>query len=129
MLGSSELVVILLIALLVFGPQKLPELARALGQAAGEYHKAAREFEEETKKFQTGITKEIKDLDTEPQVKESKKNSAEIRKIARSLGISTGNKDDTQLLKEIDKRVSRKKPISAKVEPETKVAKEVKAAN
>lgn len=36
-LGSSELLIILLIALLIFGGAKLPKLARSLGQAQKEF--------------------------------------------------------------------------------------------
>lgn len=39
-----EIVVILLIALLLFGPKKLPEIGRTLGSAMRELRKAAREF-------------------------------------------------------------------------------------
>ena len=39
-----ELVVILLIALLLFGPKKLPEIGRTVGNAMRELRKAAREF-------------------------------------------------------------------------------------
>lgn len=51
--GLPELLVIIVIALIVFGPNKLPELAKALGKAMREFKKATEEvkesFEEETK--------------------------------------------------------------------------------
>lgn len=40
-LGFPELMVILVIALLVFGPRKLPELGKALGQTMNEFKKGA----------------------------------------------------------------------------------------
>jgi TatA/E family protein of Tat protein translocase len=57
--GGTEILVVLAIAVLLFGPKKLPELARTLGQAAGEYHKASREFENEMRKTTTAVDKEI----------------------------------------------------------------------
>ncbi len=39
-LGLSELVVIFIVALLVIGPKRLPEVARALGQAARAFQDA-----------------------------------------------------------------------------------------
>ncbi|MFH1791962.1 MAG: twin-arginine translocase TatA/TatE family subunit [Candidatus Omnitrophota bacterium] len=39
-LGMGELVVILVIVLLLFGASRLPEVARALGKAIGEFNKA-----------------------------------------------------------------------------------------
>jgi len=43
----QELLVILVIALIMFGAKRLPELARALGQSLGEFRKARDEFERE----------------------------------------------------------------------------------
>lgn len=43
-LGFQEIAVIMLLALLVFGPKKLPELGRTLGSAMRELRKAARDF-------------------------------------------------------------------------------------
>ena len=40
MIGSTELIAILIAALFLFGPDKLPELARSLGSAVGEFKKA-----------------------------------------------------------------------------------------
>jgi TatA/E family protein of Tat protein translocase len=42
-IGMSELIIILIIALILFGPKKLPELAGALGRAVGEFKKAINE--------------------------------------------------------------------------------------
>ena len=45
--GGSEWFVIGLLALLLFGPKKLPELARGLGKTLGEFRRAKAEFEQE----------------------------------------------------------------------------------
>jgi sec-independent protein translocase protein TatA len=45
MFGSGELILIFLIALIVFGPRKLPELAQALGRAINEFKKASSELQ------------------------------------------------------------------------------------
>ncbi|TBH21126.1 Sec-independent protein translocase subunit TatA/TatB [Thermus thermamylovorans] len=46
-LGPMEILVILLIALLLFGPKKLPELGRSLGQSIREFKRGAQEIREE----------------------------------------------------------------------------------
>lgn len=52
-IGLPELLVIIVIALIVFGPNKLPELAKAFGRAMREFKKATEEvkesFEEEVR--------------------------------------------------------------------------------
>ena len=40
-IGMTELMVILVVALIVFGPTRLPELARSLGRAMGEFRRAS----------------------------------------------------------------------------------------
>lgn len=46
-MGGEELIVIVLIAVLLFGPSQLPKLARGLGEAMREFRKAQREGEAE----------------------------------------------------------------------------------
>ncbi len=43
-IGMTELLVILAVALIVFGPARLPELARSLGRALGEFRQASNDL-------------------------------------------------------------------------------------
>ena len=45
-LGLPELVVIFVIALIVFGPRKLPELGRSLGKGIAEFKRATNELQD-----------------------------------------------------------------------------------
>jgi sec-independent protein translocase protein TatA len=56
-LGWQELLIILVIALIIFGPRKLPEIGKSLGQAING-------FKESTKKATDEAKKEFKDIDS-----------------------------------------------------------------
>ena len=43
-LGMTELVIIMVIALIVFGPRRLPDLGRSLGKSIGEFRRASNEL-------------------------------------------------------------------------------------
>lgn len=51
MIGTMEMVAIVVAALFLFGPQKLPELARSIGHAVGEFKKAQMSAEMELPQF------------------------------------------------------------------------------
>jgi len=55
---SGEIVFIMLLALILFGPRKLPEIARTIGKVMGEFKKASNEF-------QGQIHEEVRKLDLE----------------------------------------------------------------
>ena len=55
-LGIPELIVIFVIALLVFGPRKLPDLGKSIGRAMAEFKKAQQEF-------QASVQAEMKDVE------------------------------------------------------------------
>lgn len=55
--GGIELAVIVLIAILLFGANKIPKLARSTGQAMGEFQKGREEIDQELKEMREGATK------------------------------------------------------------------------
>jgi len=59
-IGIPGLVMILILALIIFGPKKLPELGRAAGQTL-------REFKKSTKELTEDITEPIDDVKKEAQ--------------------------------------------------------------
>lgn len=63
-LGFPELIVIFIIALLIFGPKKLPDIGRSVGKALGEFRRATNELkntlEEEVRLEEQ--KRELKDL-------------------------------------------------------------------
>ncbi len=48
-IGATELIVIALIVVLIFGGKKIPEIFKGLGEAVKEFKKAAKDTEPETK--------------------------------------------------------------------------------
>ena len=43
-IGFPELIIIFVVALIIFGPRKLPELGRSLGKSIGEFRKASNDL-------------------------------------------------------------------------------------
>lgn len=62
-IGMPELIVIMVIALIVIGPNKLPELAKSLGKGLAEFKKASNEFQrsmhEEARKSEEPETRQV----------------------------------------------------------------------
>ena len=63
--GGMELAVILLIAVLLFGANKIPKLARSTGEAMGEFQKGREEVEQELQEMREGPESESMDTAVE----------------------------------------------------------------
>ncbi|MCX8072761.1 MAG: Sec-independent protein translocase protein TatB [Candidatus Binatia bacterium] len=59
-IGTPELLVILLVALIVLGPQRLPEIARALGKGLAELRKATSGLTNEIERARWMLEEEIR---------------------------------------------------------------------
>jgi sec-independent protein translocase protein TatA len=60
-IGMPELIIILVIALIVIGPQKLPDLARSLGKGLAEFKRA-------TEDFKQSVEDEVKSADEQERI-------------------------------------------------------------
>lgn len=63
-LGLSEIILIFVVVLLLFGGKRIPELARALGKAQYEYKKAKEMLENEAKELQQAAEKSAADKES-----------------------------------------------------------------
>ena len=95
MLGMTEiLIIVFVVIILLFGAKKLPELARSIGRAKGEFERGKMDIEREIK------DEKAKDAKKEDG-KQTKKEEKDIIKAAKELGIETEGKSEEELKKEI----------------------------
>jgi Tat protein translocase TatB subunit len=84
-IGAPELLLILLIALIVVGPQRLPELGRTIGRALREFRKVQDDVRDIV---QTGLGDDLTDVRREIQgaTQELKRTGTEMRSTLREAG-------------------------------------------
>lgn len=86
------LIILIIVAILIWGPKKIPDLARALGQARGEFEKASRDYTR------------LPEREPEPTSDDM------LIETARKLGISTEGKTKEQISQEIVEKAKAGKP-------------------
>lgn len=120
-IGLPEMGLIMIVALLVFGPKKLPEIGRSLGKAMKGFQDATKEFETEFKKEAERIEKTVaepmkatlekpraiasdrtasqvispEDEPTEAEIVEASKSEANEAEVAETKVVETA--DESQL--------------------------------
>ncbi len=58
-IGGGEILVIILVALLIFGPKKLPELLQSFGKGMREFKKAVKDVETEITETKNDLTNKL----------------------------------------------------------------------
>ena len=117
------LILIAFIVLIIWGPSKIPQLARSFGQAVREFRRGASENEPEpelievAKKLGIDPTGKTRDellaeinsrLSQQKPVVEKSSVDPRVLEIAEKLGIDTRGKSEEELIKEINWRLSNK---------------------
>jgi sec-independent protein translocase protein TatB len=78
-MSFPDTVVLFILALLLFGPKKLPQIARQVGKALGEFKRASNEFKAQ-------IESEISQLEFEEKKKEQEQQQQSLPKIEPMSG-------------------------------------------
>lgn len=113
-IGPWEIALIILVVLILFGPKKLPELAKSVGEAVRQYKQATEGVLEEPTKLLSSakptVAQEKPAVSKELEEKERKA----LVEAARKLGIETEGKTIEQISEEIIKRSSEEKESAEK---------------
>lgn len=92
--GMEWIILVVVIVVLLFGAKKLPELARSLGRAKGEFERGKIDIEKEIAKQKSEVTEAVGDLE-------------KLINAAKELGIDTVGKTKEELKEEISKAMMR----------------------
>jgi len=85
------MIVVFLVVLVVFGPQKLPELARSLGKLMAEFRKASTDF-------RSAFEEEMRDLERQARLAELRKQAAEAVTAATIAETTAQNAQNAKKL-------------------------------
>lgn len=97
-IGTSELILIGIVALIFLGPRRLPEIAKKIGKITAEFRGTANEFKETWKR----------EVDFEDEAKAFDLNSLEAETEARKPEVTIAEKSETfekPSIKEVDASV------------------------
>ena len=86
-IGMPELIIIFVIALVIFGPRKLPELGRSLGKSLAEFKKASNEL-------RNTLEEEIR-IEEQKDAAAKYEEQREASKAAATTSASTGTSAQT----------------------------------
>ncbi|MDY6966900.1 MAG: twin-arginine translocase TatA/TatE family subunit [Halobacteriota archaeon] len=104
--GMSEMLLIGIVVILLFGPKRIPELARSMGKFMGEFTQAQREVELGLSNLNTKNSQNPLDSSNPPQ---PQRENIKIRQMAENLDIDVEGKSDDQLLDEIQATLETRK--------------------
>ena len=93
-IGLQELLIILVVALLIFGPSKLPEMARSLGRGLAEFRRASSDLRSSVMDASKNAEDEeqIEDM----QISSSDKEKREREQVSEKAALKTKEESNKQ---------------------------------
>ncbi len=104
-LGATELLILIVIALILFGPNKLPELARSIGNAQAEYEAARKARLSQRKIEKNRQSANLNSQTTNPGGELSDEDL--LIEAAGKMGIETEGKKIEEIAQEVLKKVEK----------------------
>lgn len=106
-IGWPEMILIFIVALIVVGPKKLPELAKTLGRAMGELRKAGQELKDS--------------IDLDEEIKQARRDAADaVSGIQDTDAKNSENEMKSEIKKQANRGPSAEPTDRADSEPEAK---------
>ena len=97
-IGSEWLIIIFIVLILLLGTNRFPEAAKKIGKIVGEYNKAKNQVQNQMK----DVTNE--NIEVSGPVKDERK---KLEMMAKTLGVDSKNKTDTEIKKIIDDKIGK----------------------
>ena len=72
-MGTGELIFIFLVVLLLFGPKKMPEVARTINKGMNQVKKAQAQFQDQINNIKDEVSTSVKDAENELYLKDTSK--------------------------------------------------------
>lgn len=121
MLSLPHLVILFLIALMVFGPEKMPELARKLGKAMAEFRRISFDV-------RRVVEDEMREMERAAREADLQKREAELAAKEKAAQVSISNVPPTGETGPVEGTIPATPPSGAKSEPQAVAASSAEAA-
>jgi sec-independent protein translocase protein TatA len=101
--AAEWIIIIVIIAVVIFGAKRVPEIARSFGKATTEFEKAKIEAKKELQK--------VKDLGTTTTATSNLQDREKLETVANTLGISHPEMSDEELRSAIQAEINKDKRV------------------
>ncbi len=101
-LGMPEILTIMVIALIIFGPRKLPEIGRTAGKFIHEFRQASQQIENQVKMEFREVEREKREAEKQKKEAEKQEKEAEEQKKSEEANSNEVENEEEQADKKVE---------------------------